>query len=136
MILKKYYNQAHECIVKEGDPGIAMYILVKGTARYTKGSKWMPEGIGSNVKNNKALQALELSAGSSFGEEIIFGFLESYSYTIVSTSECSFHTVSEDDFTEHFKNMPDLRDRMLNNFMQHMQSKAQVVDVVEPTQDS
>merc|ERR1712232_240486 len=49
-ILKKVYNNAEECIVKHGDPGIAMYILVKGAAKYTKGSKWMPEDDGQDLR--------------------------------------------------------------------------------------
>jgi CRP-like cAMP-binding protein len=129
MILHKNHNNADECIVKEGDPGICMYILVKGTARYTKGSKWMPEMASQEVLDEKerkgstrtfsmTQKSNEISAGSSFGEEILFGFRESYSYTIVSTSECNFHTISEDNFNDHFRNMPDLRDRMLTNFMQ------------------
>jgi CRP-like cAMP-binding protein len=122
MILHKNHNKAEECIVKEGDPGIAMYILVEGTAHYTKGSKWMP-GVDNEEgelvrKASRSQKALELSPGSSFGEEILFGFRESYSYTIVSTSQCSFHIISEDDFRDRFRNLPDLRDHMLNNFMQ------------------
>jgi CRP-like cAMP-binding protein len=122
MILHKNHNKEEECIVKEGDPGIAMYVLVMGTARYTKGSKWMP-GTDSQRSPSKKLpsqKSLELSPGSSFGEEILFGFRESYSYTIVSTSECNFHIISTNDFRDHFRNLPDLRDQMFNNFMQSM----------------
>merc|ERR1712078_54810 len=111
MILHKVYNNAEECIVKEGDPGIAMYILVEGTAKYTKGSKWLPEPDSKELRATASKRALlpkpsnlELSPGSSFGEEILFGFRESYSYTIVSISECHLHTISEDDFIGHFKN--------------------------------
>jgi CRP-like cAMP-binding protein len=116
-ILHKNHNKYEECIVREGDPGIAMYILVEGTASYTKGSKWMPEEL---IESKRAVlpKAPELSPGSSFGEEILFGFTESYSYTIVSTCHhCEFHSISEDDFTHFFRNMPELHDRMLDNFM-------------------
>jgi hypothetical protein len=121
-ILQKNHNKTDECIVKEGDPGIAMYMLVKGTARYAKGSKWMPgfdsKDLDVSEKPSRPQMSPELLAGSSFGEEIVFGFQESYSYTIVSTSECHFHLISEDNFVSHFRNMPDLRDHMLTNFMQ------------------
>merc|ERR1719197_1032409 len=49
-ILHKNHNKSEECIVKEGDPGIAMYILVEGTARYTKGFKWMPEELAGSTR--------------------------------------------------------------------------------------
>jgi CRP-like cAMP-binding protein len=135
VILKKVFNNAEECIVKQGDPGIAMFILVRGTARYAKGSKWMPDTeesvqqvrrMSSTMGVKRALykpNVSEINPGNSFGEEILFGFREDYSYTIVSQSECCFHTISEDDFQDHFKNMPDLRDRMLANFMQSRAGK-------------
>merc|ERR1712146_769166 len=87
----------------------------EGTARYTKGEKWMPEeGFG---RRSTMPKTPELSPGSSFGEEILFGFQERYTYTVVSKSDCDFHIISEDDFTHHFRNLPDLRDHMLVNFM-------------------
>jgi hypothetical protein len=115
-ILHKNHNKSEECIVKEGDPGIAMYILVEGTARYTKGLKWMPgELVGS--RRAALLQTPELSPGSSFGEEILFGLEERYLYTVVSQSDCDFHIISQDDFIDHFRNLPGLREHMLANFM-------------------
>jgi hypothetical protein len=123
-ILHKNHNKSEECIVKEGDPGIAMYILVEGTARYTKGSKWMPEEVLASKRKTQP-KSPELTPGSSFGEEILFGFQERYTYTVVSKSDCDFHIISEDDFTHHFRNLPDLRDHMLANFMRSKGVKIQ-----------
>jgi CRP-like cAMP-binding protein len=115
-ILHKNHNKSDECIVKEGDPGIAMYVLVEGVARYTKGLKWLPEQMPESRRASQHHSA-ELAPGSSFGEEILFGLEERYSYTVASKSDCVFHTISEDDFTDHFRNLPTLRDHMLANFM-------------------
>jgi CRP-like cAMP-binding protein len=127
-ILHKNHNYAAECIVKEGDPGIAMYILVEGTAQYAKGCKWMPESLGTRRATVPPAQTPELTPGSSFGEEILYGLEERYTYTVVSQTDCDFHIISEDDFENHFRNMPDLRDHMLANFLHSRGVRSDLTD--------
>merc|ERR1712129_578370 len=65
-VLHKNYTHAGEYIVKVGDPGVAMYILVGGTARFDKGLRWRP--VGTDVEDQRFLK---LHEGDSFGEEIL-----------------------------------------------------------------
>jgi CRP-like cAMP-binding protein len=111
-ILHKHYTLRSEYVVKEGDPGIAMYILVRGAARYDKGLPWSPQGTKSPGQRFQ-----QLIEGDSFGEEIIFGLDEVYSYTIASITNCTYHSVSEDGFIDRFRNMPELRKDMFRYFL-------------------
>lgn len=111
-VLHKSHANAEEFIVKMGDPGIAMYILVEGAARYDQGRKWHPEGTAPPGKRYK-----HVVGGDSFGEEIIFGLAENYQYTIVTITECEIHSISEDGFQERYQNMPELRNQMYDSFL-------------------
>jgi hypothetical protein len=109
-----------ELIVSQGDPGIAMYIIVEGQARFMAGHPWIPtEGKAGTSKANERLKnAKQLIEGDSFGEEIIFTLEETYNYTIVANSLVSMYSLSEDSFKTRFKNMPDLHESMLMNFLE------------------
>merc|ERR1712183_318255 len=114
-IIKKTQVPANERIVRAGDPGIAMYILVEGVARFDNGQMWMPEGAPITDRPTGRFQKLDI--GQSFGEEIIFGLEEHYQYTIVTIIPCTFFSISEDGFRDRFRNMPDLHDSMYQNFL-------------------
>jgi hypothetical protein len=113
MVLQHNSTFANEYIVKIGNPGVAMYSLVEGTARYDKGSIWRP--IGVQIEGEKFHK---LKEGESFGEEIIFGLEETYTYTIVAITNCQFHSISEDGFKDTYKNLPQVHDHMHQNFIQ------------------
>lgn len=111
-----------ENIVSHGDPGIAMYIIVEGSAHFSKGHPWIPSGRssqeGGTSKSNARLKNLKkLIEGDSFGEEIIFTIEETYRYTIVASSLVSMYYLSEDSFKARFRNLPDLYELMLSNFL-------------------
>lgn len=112
-VLHKNHSSAEEYIVKAGDPGVAMFILIEGSAQYQEGVRWRPaESI--EPPGQPFGQLLE---GESFGEEIIFGFEETYSYSIVTRTNCNFHSISEDGFQERFQNLPELQDAMRAGFL-------------------
>jgi len=115
-----------EIMVSQGDPGIAMYIMVQGSACFTHGHLWIPSGSGTSrpsqrggtSKTTARLKNMsKLIEGDSFGEEIVFTIEESYRYTIVASSLVSMYSLSEDSFKTRFRNLPDLYELMLSNFL-------------------
>jgi len=109
-----------ECMVSAGDPGIAMYILASGNARFSQGHPWIPpeaEGTPTSKDNSRLKTMTKLIEGDSFGEEIIFTLEETYRYTVVASTLVSMYTVSEDSFKARFRNLPDLHETMLANFL-------------------
>jgi len=113
MLLQTNHSNANECIVKVGDPGIAMYSIVDGCARYDKGSMWVPAGAEAPIQRFQ-----KLTEGDSFGEEILFGLEECYGYTIIAITSCIFHSISEDGFKEQYRNMPEVHNQMYSSFLQ------------------
>jgi len=112
MVLQHNHAHSNEFIVKIANPGVAMYTLVDGTARYDKGSIWRPPRVSiDDPKFHK------LKEGESFGEEIVFGLEETYTYTIVAITSCQFHSISEDGFIDQYKNMPEVHKMMYDNFV-------------------
>jgi len=111
-ILVKNHLNKDEHIVNAGDPGIAMYVLVDGVARFDKGLPWNPP-----LATTKVQKFQQLIMGDSFGEEIIFGMEETYKYTIVAITDCIFHSISEDGFQDRYRNMPDLRKQMQESLL-------------------
>lgn len=123
-VLKITSARRGESIITQGDPGIAMYIIVEGMARFTCGHAWIPPvdaGPGKGDTGSQACARLKnvkkLIEGDSFGEEIIFTLEETYRYTIVAESHVGMFSLSEDAFKIRFRHLPDLYDTMLQNFM-------------------
>jgi len=121
-VLQVCSSKRGESIVSNGDPGIAMYIMVQGSACFTQGHLWIPEEKGSQKGGkSKTIARLKnmakLIEGDSFGEEIVFTLEESYRYTIVASSLVSMYSLSEDSFKTRFRNLPDLYELMLSNFL-------------------
>lgn len=109
-VLQKSHNSKNEFVVKMGDPGIAMYILVEGAARYDQGVRFQ------GLLLEPAARFSQVVKGQSFGDEILFGIEESYTYTIITITDCVFHTISEDGFNERYQNMPELQQQMFECF--------------------
>lgn len=116
-VLYKTHTNAEEFIVKQGDPGLSMYILVEGVARYDKGYQWRPSGADLGQRFHKLIQ------GDSFGEEVVFDMEDTYTYTIVAITACSFHSITEDGFKDKFRNMPELRNQMYASFIKSRRAK-------------
>lgn len=126
-VLKQVCAEHTETIVNLGDQGTAMYIIVSGSAQAVDGdlslgrasrlpaSTSMPRIRGSTTTNNLE-QFPKLHPGDSFGEEIIFGFEELYTYTILAVSRVQMFELGEDEFKQRFKNLPDLRKHMLAKY--------------------
>merc|ERR1712093_385770 len=109
----KTQTHANERIVSHGDPGTAMYVLVEGFGRFDYGSMWTPPELQKEITTTPTSASgrfQQLTAGQSFGEEIVFGLAETYMYTIVAVRASTFYSISEDGFKDQFRNMPDLHD--------------------------
>jgi hypothetical protein len=110
-----------ELIVSQGDPGVAMSIIVQGNAVFRHGHQWIPSGAsqkgGISKEQARLKNMTKLIEGDSFGEEIIFTLEETYRYTIVASSLVSMYILAEDSFKSRFKNLPDLHEIMLTNFL-------------------
>eukprot|EP00930_Biecheleria_cincta_P033579 TRINITY_DN23267_c0_g1_i1.p1 TRINITY_DN23267_c0_g1~~TRINITY_DN23267_c0_g1_i1.p1 ORF type:complete len:724 (-),score=90.96 TRINITY_DN23267_c0_g1_i1:90-2261(-) len=121
-VLKHTAADRHEAIVNIGDPGTAMYIIVDGLAKVTDGDPGLGKDFKPKVKNvtagfaNGSEKLPKLTAGDSFGEEIIFDLEECYQYTIKATTQVSMHELPEDEFKKRFRNLPDLRNQMRAKF--------------------
>lgn len=111
-ILIKTNCNATEFVVREGDPGYAMFILVDGVARYDTGEPWCPKGVSPRRR-----RYTQMIAGDSFGEEMVLGLAETYAYSIVAWTFCTFHVFPEDRFREQYRNLPELHRRMLCAFV-------------------
>merc|ERR1712113_175856 len=101
-ILQTTHVEANEKIVSHNEPGVAMFIIVEGTATM----RWEAS---ASVQSS-------IGVGDSFGEEIILRLEERYMYTVVSTSKMSTNMIPEDAFQECFQTMPDVIVQMTGNF--------------------
>lgn len=113
-VLQTTHISTKEYVVRMGDPGTAMYILVEGAARYDEGVMFT-QGKGKGLPLTRFQQ---VGRGDSFGEEILFGMEETYTYTIIAIVESEFHTISEDGFHERYQNMPELQGYMRKSYFQ------------------
>merc|ERR1712232_589827 len=89
--------EVNERLVACGEPGIAMFVVIEGIAHmswdYSVGGELFEKSI---------------ETGDSFGEEIILGLEERYSYTVTATSTMIVHMIQEIEFQTCFQAMPDL----------------------------
>eukprot|EP00931_Biecheleriopsis_adriatica_P078205 TRINITY_DN51668_c0_g1_i1.p1 TRINITY_DN51668_c0_g1~~TRINITY_DN51668_c0_g1_i1.p1 ORF type:complete len:788 (+),score=133.85 TRINITY_DN51668_c0_g1_i1:290-2365(+) len=113
-VLKKTYAKSDENIVIKGDPGTSMYVIIEGQAQVIDGQRWVPPEAVVEGKHNLCK---DLDEGDSFGEEIIFSLEQDYQYTVVAKTSVSMYDISMDDFKHQFRNMPELLQKMLWNFL-------------------
>eukprot|EP00928_Gymnodinium_smaydae_P034800 TRINITY_DN24588_c0_g2_i2.p1 TRINITY_DN24588_c0_g2~~TRINITY_DN24588_c0_g2_i2.p1 ORF type:complete len:773 (+),score=122.89 TRINITY_DN24588_c0_g2_i2:40-2358(+) len=160
-IFEKTNAEPGDCLVRRGDPGMAMYVIIDGRAYYREGARWVPSAADASAElassnglrdacgadgctapqpppplvlpgcavcdyepqpaERRKSPALDpvLKTGDSFGEEIIFGFEETYRYTISARTAVSMYILSEDNFQNRFKNLPILRQQMMDHFIRH-----------------
>eukprot|EP00930_Biecheleria_cincta_P080304 TRINITY_DN6848_c0_g1_i5.p1 TRINITY_DN6848_c0_g1~~TRINITY_DN6848_c0_g1_i5.p1 ORF type:complete len:734 (+),score=98.56 TRINITY_DN6848_c0_g1_i5:32-2203(+) len=132
-VLKQTSAEHTETIVNLNDPGTAMYIIAYGSAQVVDGDlsigkksrrlPGLPVAPSSTPTARSSTTANldqfpKLHPGDSFGEEIIFGIEELYTYTILAISRVNMFELGEDEFKHRFKNLPDLRKQMLVKFEQ------------------
>jgi len=116
-VLKKTSANRAESIVRVGELGIGMHIIMEGSAKMTEGSLWMPPHKNSTDHASKTLESGDLTVGDSFGEEIIFDMEQSYRYTVIATANVSMYEIHQDDFNTRFQNLPELRNMMRARFL-------------------
>eukprot|EP00928_Gymnodinium_smaydae_P099194 TRINITY_DN9397_c0_g4_i1.p1 TRINITY_DN9397_c0_g4~~TRINITY_DN9397_c0_g4_i1.p1 ORF type:complete len:745 (+),score=88.97 TRINITY_DN9397_c0_g4_i1:61-2235(+) len=135
-VLKSTASEAHDTIVSCNDPGTAMYIITEGCAGVTEGFLWIPPPPADAGAQQDGLaaprmpHAEKLLGGDSFGEEIIFGLVQTYRYTIVAATPVSMYELAEDAFIDRFKNLPDLRSHMLFNYIEARRWKLEEVSTL------
>mmetsp|Transcript_107529 Transcript_107529/g.202096 ORF Transcript_107529/g.202096 Transcript_107529/m.202096 type:complete len:123 (-) Transcript_107529:14-382(-) len=111
-----------------------MYFVVEGLARYDHGVRWQPPGTEDAEAEPHRFQ--HIGMGESFGEEIIFGLAETYSYTVMTIMDSKFSFIDETQFKEHFKNLPHLHDQMYATVVQpHFSMQAAETDHISAAND-
>eukprot|EP00931_Biecheleriopsis_adriatica_P062688 TRINITY_DN37833_c0_g1_i1.p1 TRINITY_DN37833_c0_g1~~TRINITY_DN37833_c0_g1_i1.p1 ORF type:complete len:780 (-),score=165.94 TRINITY_DN37833_c0_g1_i1:320-2602(-) len=114
-VLKKTAAKAEENIVIAGDPGTAMYVIIDGAAWVSQGHRWVPPEIAQ--LHSPHVLSKDLHEGDSFGEEVIFSLEQTYQYTVTAKNAVALYELSMDSFRYQFRNMPELFQKMLANFL-------------------
>jgi len=86
-----------ETIIKEGEPGGNLHIMITGRAEVGK--------TGKEPGSKKYLA--DLSRGSIFGEMSVFDDAP-YSATVKAKEDCSIHVIKGEDFKKFLKKNPDI----------------------------
>lgn len=89
-------------VVKGGEVGIAMYIIVSG---------WLSKSQSGKREEN-------LGPGESFGEEVLLGFMENYEYTATVLERAKLDMILESEFVKVFQTMPNELERMRQNTLE------------------
>lgn len=121
----------HETIVGAGDPGVGMHIILDGSAHIVEGELWRFPGsrscaqvpnagfetVMNSLQQSDNQDEVTLTAGDSFGEEVLFNFEPSYLYTIVAASDVKIFEIPLAGFARSFKHLPNLKHHMQLNFV-------------------
>jgi CRP-like cAMP-binding protein len=89
--------RAGDIVIKEGQPGGNLYIVITGRAEVSKNGK-VPD---------KRKHLAEINRGSIFGEMSVFDDAP-YSATIKAREDFSVHVIKGEDFKKFLKKNPDL----------------------------
>eukprot|EP00930_Biecheleria_cincta_P103557 TRINITY_DN9556_c0_g1_i1.p1 TRINITY_DN9556_c0_g1~~TRINITY_DN9556_c0_g1_i1.p1 ORF type:complete len:742 (+),score=112.26 TRINITY_DN9556_c0_g1_i1:22-2247(+) len=112
-VLQLTHVETNERIVTSGEPGVAMFIISDGSAHMSQ------EACDGSMNEKK------LEVGDSFGEEIILGLEERYSYTVTATSPMSLYMLQELEFKACFQALPDVFSMMTENYLRCSQLQRQ-----------
>jgi len=102
-ILQTTSVEAHELVVGENEPGVAMFIIVSGHANIS-------------VLGDAAVKR-SLGPGDSWGEEVVLGLEQRYDYTVTATSKMTLHMIPEKAFFDCFMTWPDMVENMRANYL-------------------
>merc|ERR1712216_718694 len=105
-IVKDVVAEPSEVIVHCGDVGTSMFILENGSVRLL--------GKGADEKPDSS-QCEVLEIGDAFGEEIILGFTDVYSYEAIAILRTSLHMITEEQFVHTMWSVPLVVDVMREN---------------------
>eukprot|EP00929_Paragymnodinium_shiwhaense_P083576 TRINITY_DN44596_c0_g2_i1.p1 TRINITY_DN44596_c0_g2~~TRINITY_DN44596_c0_g2_i1.p1 ORF type:complete len:984 (+),score=239.12 TRINITY_DN44596_c0_g2_i1:79-3030(+) len=100
-LLEKVTADAGELIINSGSEGMAMYVVLHGTAR---------------VLREECATKRVLHPGESFGEEIILQLASHYDYSVTAVSELDMLKISAEGFIERFEGMDDIMGILMENF--------------------
>jgi Ca2+-binding EF-hand superfamily protein len=117
--------EVNERVVSHNEPGVAMFIILDGTALITwahaqawsGGNPETPSGARKTTRSTLRAKTKTLEIGDSFGEEIILGLEERYLYTVTATARMVVHMIPLDGFNECFTTVPYLVAQMQDNFL-------------------
>jgi len=103
-MIQKVIADADAVVVRNGEPGTAMFIMIKGTESYER-------------PGDDCVKSLE--PGDSFGDEIVLQMAESYTYNVIADTTLACFMIPEDGFLNCFATMPDVVARMRDNHRQN-----------------
>lgn len=112
-VLQLTHVEANERIVTSDEPGVAMFIISDGSAHMSQQAR------------DGSMNERKLGVGDSFGEEIILGLDERYTYTVTSTSPMSLHMLQELEFKACFQALPEMFTLMTENYLRCQQLQRQ-----------
>jgi len=102
-------------IVKHGEPGKAMFIIMQGEAELQR----EPDGANQLNASPKS-STMMLFEGDSFGEEIVLQVAESYHYSVRALTDCSISMIPEVGFMDCFETMPHVIEKMKKNMPERL----------------
>jgi len=113
-ILQRVTILSGRAVTCKGEPGTAMYIIESGYV--IKNTRDDDEE--HDPQDKKGL--VKLGPGQSFGEEVVLGFVEYYTYTVTvkEGNKARLDMIREDEFLNLFSMMPNVLQRMRENFLE------------------
>jgi len=87
-------------ITTAGESGSSMFMIISGA-----------------VQKEGASEPVILGHGDSFGEELLFGLCEQYAYSTTPLGDVSMYMIVEEEFQNCFRMMPDVLERMKQNYL-------------------
>jgi hypothetical protein len=89
-------------ITAKDEAGTAMYFIVAGSVRLDEET---------DEENSKRI----LLPGQSFGEEVLLGLIDNYTYSVTTMEKSKFQMITEEEFLTLFQAMPNVLERMRAN---------------------
>jgi len=105
-------------VTTKGEAGTAMYIIVSGSLLMDASDQDNKEIGSGEERNAAAIPTCKLGPGQSFGEEVLLGFIEIFSYTVTVLEKSKLQMILEDEFLMLFQAMPNVLERMRQNALE------------------
>ncbi len=121
--LRHYEAPEGEIIVKEGDAGNSLFLLLKGEVEVSQALTMKITTDETLDSREKAITRLRGNVHPFFGEMSIFSDHDTRSATIRAVSKCSLAEITRDDFFTVVRNHPEHGIRVLVNIAQVLASR-------------
>jgi CRP/FNR family transcriptional regulator, cyclic AMP receptor protein len=108
--------QSGEYIIKEGESGTELYIIVLGKASIRK------------VLNGKEVRLIDLSRGDLFGEMVIINELERTA-SVVADTECDILRISYNEIYALFKNQTQIFSLLILNLARLLTKRLKTTNI-------